>query len=324
MAKKLTESVAKKPAAALAKKSGGSKASKEATPPKAKKAVPVSPAPLVVASPKSISAPKSAAMRRASKGDARKGKAATNAVTNAAVDKSPSDIIYIGHIPAGFEEREMRKFFSQFGDVVRLKLVRNKKTLASRGHAFVKFESVETANTVSESMNGYFIGERQLVSHVVPAGKVHEGMLRTGARSNASKARDGVVSEEGSRKRKAGTDADSSDSENDDETASFPAPKAGKNKIGSSMRKKQKKLDALGMGYDFLAALKSNTAANTASRKQAAAAKAPEPPVEEEAEAAPAKKAAPKKAAPAETAAESEASSKASEKKGKATKKGKK
>ena len=36
-------------------------------------------------------------------------------------------VVYVGHIPHGFYEDEMRGFFSQFGTVNRLRLSRSKK-----------------------------------------------------------------------------------------------------------------------------------------------------------------------------------------------------
>lgn len=36
-------------------------------------------------------------------------------------------VVYLGHIPYGFFEDQIRGFFSQFGDVTRLKLARSKK-----------------------------------------------------------------------------------------------------------------------------------------------------------------------------------------------------
>ena len=92
-------------------------------------------------------------------------------------NNSPTDTIYLGHVPLGFEEAEMRKFFMQFGDVSKLKLFRSKKTKGSKGYAFIKFDSVTTAGTVSKAMNGYFMGDRQLVSEVVPKWKCHKGMF---------------------------------------------------------------------------------------------------------------------------------------------------
>lgn len=40
----------------------------------------------------------------------------------------PSGVIYIGHIPHGFYEEAMNGFFGQFGDVVRVRLSRSKKS----------------------------------------------------------------------------------------------------------------------------------------------------------------------------------------------------
>jgi nucleolar protein 15 len=49
----------------------------------------------------------------------------------AAASAKPTGVIYIGHLPFGFFEEEMRKFLSQFGTVLRLKLSRNKKVLTT-------------------------------------------------------------------------------------------------------------------------------------------------------------------------------------------------
>ena len=36
-------------------------------------------------------------------------------------------MLYLGRIPHGFYEEEMKAYFSQFGDISRLRLARNKK-----------------------------------------------------------------------------------------------------------------------------------------------------------------------------------------------------
>lgn len=87
-------------------------------------------------------------------------------------------IIYVGHLPHGFYEKEMRTFFSQFGDVKRLKLYRSKKTNRSKGYAFVEFDEEEVAKVVSEAMNGYMMQEKQLVCNVVPRDKLHGKMFK--------------------------------------------------------------------------------------------------------------------------------------------------
>lgn len=88
------------------------------------------------------------------------------------------NVIYLGHIPNGFFEKEMRRFFSQFGLVKRIKLFRSAKTQRSKGYAFVEFDSEETAKVVSEAMNGYMMHDKTLVANVVPKEKIHDGMFK--------------------------------------------------------------------------------------------------------------------------------------------------
>jgi len=90
----------------------------------------------------------------------------------------PSCNVYIGHIPDGFEEKEMRSFFKQFGDVRKVKLFRSAKTNRSRGYAFAQFKDKDVAKIVADTMNGYLIMGRQLVCNVIPQGKCHDGMYK--------------------------------------------------------------------------------------------------------------------------------------------------
>mmetsp|Transcript_39857 Transcript_39857/g.64638 ORF Transcript_39857/g.64638 Transcript_39857/m.64638 type:complete len:409 (+) Transcript_39857:85-1311(+) len=82
-------------------------------------------------------------------------------------------VMYIGHIPHGFYEDQMRGFFSQFGDINHLRLSRSQKTGRSRGYAFIEFKSHEVAEIVAETMNNYLLYGRLLVCKVVPPEKVH-------------------------------------------------------------------------------------------------------------------------------------------------------
>ena len=36
-------------------------------------------------------------------------------------------VVYVGHLPQGFNEEELRGFFSQFGDITNLRVARSKK-----------------------------------------------------------------------------------------------------------------------------------------------------------------------------------------------------
>lgn len=65
--------------------------------------------------------------------------------------------IYIGRIPHGFYEDQLKSYFDQFGIVSRVKLARSKRTGRSKGYAFVEFYSSEVAKVAAEAMNNYLM-----------------------------------------------------------------------------------------------------------------------------------------------------------------------
>ncbi|GAA5891233.1 hypothetical protein JCM6882_004630 [Rhodosporidiobolus microsporus] len=81
--------------------------------------------------------------------------------------------VYLGRIPKGFYEEEMRSYFSQFGEVTRLRLSRNKKTGASKHYAFLEFKYASVAQIVQETMDNYLLAGHILVCKVVPDEQVH-------------------------------------------------------------------------------------------------------------------------------------------------------
>uniref|UniRef100_A0A3B3CG88 Nucleolar protein interacting with the FHA domain of MKI67 n=1 Tax=Oryzias melastigma TaxID=30732 RepID=A0A3B3CG88_ORYME len=86
-------------------------------------------------------------------------------------------VVYVGHLPLGLFEPQLRSYFEQFGSVQRLRLSRSKKTGGSKGFAFVEFECEDVARIVAETMNNYLMGEKLLKCHMVPAEKVHEKLF---------------------------------------------------------------------------------------------------------------------------------------------------
>jgi len=93
------------------------------------------------------------------------------------VDESRG-VVYLGHIPYGFFETQMRPFFEQFGTVTRLRLARNKKTGNSKHFAFIEFEDKEVAEIVADTMNGYMMFGHTLVCIVLPQEQVHAEMFK--------------------------------------------------------------------------------------------------------------------------------------------------
>ena len=52
-------------------------------------------------------------------------------------DSKKKGIIYIGHLPKGFNETELKSFFTQFGVVSKLRVARSPKTARPKGYAFL-------------------------------------------------------------------------------------------------------------------------------------------------------------------------------------------
>ncbi|KAJ1034712.1 hypothetical protein NDA13_000968 [Ustilago tritici] len=82
-------------------------------------------------------------------------------------------VLYIGRLPKGFFEKQLKSYLSQFGHVTRLRVSRNKKTGASKHYAFVEFADKDVAQIVQETMHNYLIDGRLLQVKVVPKDKVH-------------------------------------------------------------------------------------------------------------------------------------------------------
>ncbi|KAI8622248.1 hypothetical protein BC830DRAFT_1057354, partial [Chytriomyces sp. MP71] len=107
----------------------------------------------------------------ASKKGQKGGKGAVSTVSSGAHKKT--GVVYLGRIPHGFYEKEMKAYFSQFGDVLRLRLSRNKKTGASKHYAFIEFPSPEIAKIVAETMQGYLLFNHILQCKVVAPESLH-------------------------------------------------------------------------------------------------------------------------------------------------------
>ena len=96
---------------------------------------------------------------------------------NSGVDNSEeSGVIYIGRIPRGFHEHEMFSYFSQFGNVRRLRLSRSKKSGRSKHYAFLEFDSGEVAKIVADTMNNYLLFGHLLKCCIISKEQVHPNL----------------------------------------------------------------------------------------------------------------------------------------------------
>ncbi|ODQ78982.1 hypothetical protein BABINDRAFT_162064 [Babjeviella inositovora NRRL Y-12698] len=86
-------------------------------------------------------------------------------------------VVYVGRLPHGFHEEELKKYFAQFGDITRLRLSRNKKTGESKHYAFVEFSELEVAKIAAETMNNYLLFGHLLKVAVLEKEKVHDELF---------------------------------------------------------------------------------------------------------------------------------------------------
>lgn len=141
-------------------------------------------------------------------------------------------VLYIGHLPKEFEEKDLIKFLSQFGKVYNCRIARKIQTGNPKGYAFARFGDVEVAKIVCETLHGYFLGRQRLVCQLRPA---HPGMFFN---------TDSVIAKRRLEKRVAKQQR-SQDLANADKLKQITS------KLVSREQKKRKQLKAMGIDFDF-------------------------------------------------------------------------
>ncbi|QLQ79686.1 hypothetical protein HG537_0C03340 [Torulaspora globosa] len=89
-----------------------------------------------------------------------------------------SSIIYVSRLPHGFHEKELSKYFSQFGDLKEVRLARNRKTGNSRHYGFIEFANKDDAKIAQETMNNYLIMGHLLQVRLLPKGSKIEKLYK--------------------------------------------------------------------------------------------------------------------------------------------------
>ncbi|SGZ38172.1 uncharacterized protein HGUI_00372 [Hanseniaspora guilliermondii] len=86
--------------------------------------------------------------------------------------KKQKKILYVSRLPKGFDEAELAKYFSQFGDITACKIAKNKKTNKSRHYGFIKFDNDDDCDVASESMDNYLLMGHILKVKVIKGGNI--------------------------------------------------------------------------------------------------------------------------------------------------------
>jgi len=74
--------------------------------------------------------------------------------------------LYVGNLPYSVNSDELRKLFSEFGEVVDAMVIIDKYSGRSKGFGFVTFASEDMAKAAVEKMNGKDLEGRKLVVNV--------------------------------------------------------------------------------------------------------------------------------------------------------------
>ncbi|EZA61762.1 hypothetical protein DMN91_004482 [Ooceraea biroi] len=82
-------------------------------------------------------------------------------------------IVYVGHIPHGFYEEQLKDYFQQFGKVTQVRVSRSKKNGKSRGYGYVEFVHTDVAKIAAETMNNYLMCGRLLKATYIPPEREH-------------------------------------------------------------------------------------------------------------------------------------------------------
>lgn len=87
-------------------------------------------------------------------------------------------VVYLGRLPHGMFEKQLRTFLVQFGEIKHVHLGRNKKTGKSKHYAFIEFEHAGVAEVVADAMHRYMMYGHTIEAHVVPSDKIHPDLFK--------------------------------------------------------------------------------------------------------------------------------------------------
>lgn len=70
--------------------------------------------------------------------------------------------LYVGNISYSMKEEDLKKAFGQFGNVMSVKIIADKRTGKSKGYGFVEMDSDESADEALKNINGKELAGRNV------------------------------------------------------------------------------------------------------------------------------------------------------------------
>ena len=71
--------------------------------------------------------------------------------------------LFVGSLPWGVDDAKLGEIFSQAGNVVTAKVIKDRETGRSRGFGFVEMSTDEEADSAVKNLNGADVDGRQIV-----------------------------------------------------------------------------------------------------------------------------------------------------------------
>lgn len=71
--------------------------------------------------------------------------------------------IFVGNLPREVVESDLKKLFSEFGEVIRVKIIRDSYTGASKGYGFIEMPSQSDARRAINKLDSMDVKGRKLV-----------------------------------------------------------------------------------------------------------------------------------------------------------------
>ncbi|KAH0787585.1 RNA recognition motif-containing protein RRM [Histomonas meleagridis] len=91
----------------------------------------------------------------------------------------PSTNVFINYIPSEFTEKDLQDLCSQYGKIVRSKVMINLETGQSKCFGFVRFETLQQAQAAIRGLDGLQIGQKQLLAKYAQSKEKQEQVSTT-------------------------------------------------------------------------------------------------------------------------------------------------
>ncbi|OTF76743.1 RNA-binding protein-like protein, partial [Euroglyphus maynei] len=87
-------------------------------------------------------------------------------------------VVMIKNFPHGFYEQQMYEYFSQFGEVTRLKIIRSHKTGKPKNYGFIEFRFEDVAEIAAQTMDNYLMFDRIVKCKLLPPEKINVNIFK--------------------------------------------------------------------------------------------------------------------------------------------------